>query len=139
MPGYNQVGDIATHTADGRELNVVWDELQAIMADANSRRTVIEGLLARHITVPVEDIVASVSAEELELASEFGEPVGLRAAPKSIPVGSKFSWTDKALRFTWQYLYPDIRSVLLLLIPGTAFLLGFVLCQACTRELGERK
>ena len=105
MPrGFNQSGDLLTVTADGRSLNTVWNELQEVMEMANARRSGIDDLLTREVTVAAEDIVEGNSTEELELASEFGEPKGIRGAPDYLTRGAKFEWYDIAARFTWMYL-----------------------------------
>jgi hypothetical protein len=105
MPrGYNESGDLVIRTADGRELNVIWTEIQEAMRFASERRSGLDDLLTRNVVVAAEDIIEAVGTEELEIASEFGEPSGVRAAPGYLTRGAQFQWFDKASRFTWQYL-----------------------------------
>ena len=49
-------------------------------------------------------IPQSISDESFELASEYGEPQGLRAPSEYLLLGYKFDDYDKATRYTWKFL-----------------------------------
>lgn len=103
MPrGYNAAGDVITQTIDGRNLNDIWTEIQASLQVQNNRRQRIVELLTFPVTQPIED-VPQISNANFELASEYGEPVGLRGGDY-FSMGYSFDWYDIAIRYTWKYL-----------------------------------
>lgn len=101
--GYNSAADIVTRTADGRELNDIWDEFQATVTIQNETRQRIIDLLTFPVTNVIED-VAQFGTEEFEEASEFGVPKGIRPSTNVLSLGYTFKWYDIAGRFTWQFL-----------------------------------
>ncbi len=101
--GFNTEGDVLTQTPDGRDLNDIWREFIAALAIHNAARQNIVDLLTFPVTVPIEDVPQTTS-EDFEEASEFGEPVGIRAVVDYFQLGYDFKWYDLAIRFTWKFL-----------------------------------
>jgi hypothetical protein len=100
--GYNTEGDVLTQTIDGRDLNSIWDDFQQALAQWNAGRSQMVAALSFGVTNPVED-VPQASMIDFEVATEFGEPVGIRGAD-FFSLGYDFEWYDVAARFTWKYL-----------------------------------
>lgn len=101
--GYNSAADIVTRTADGRELNDIWDEFQATVAIQNASRQRIIDLLTFPVTQVIED-VPQFGTEDFEEASQYGVPKGIRPTASVLSLGYTFKWYDIANRFTWQFL-----------------------------------
>lgn len=100
--GYNTAGDVLTQTVDGRNLNDIWGEFQAVLNMHNEARQNLVNLLTFPVSSPIED-VPQILGDEFEEASEFGEPKGLRGGDY-FSLGYDFKWYDVAVRYTWQYL-----------------------------------
>lgn len=101
--GINSAGDIVTRTADGFDLNAIWDEFQETLNVWNEARSRIVDILTFPVTVMVED-VPIVGGEDFEKASEFGVPKGVRPGVDFYWMGYDFDWYDLAARFTWKFL-----------------------------------
>lgn len=101
--GYNAAGDVLTQTADGRDLNDVWNEFQATIAIANERRQSLIDLLVFPVTNIIED-VPQFGGGDFEEMSEYGVPQGIRPTTNVLSLGYTFKWFDLAARFTWQFL-----------------------------------
>jgi hypothetical protein len=57
------------------------------------------------VTNVIEDVFQGGDTVDFERASEFGVPVGVRAAaPTYFSLGFSFGWWDLAVRYTWQFL-----------------------------------
>lgn len=100
--GTNTEGDVLTQTVDGRDLNEVWNEIQATLSAWNEGRTKLVSALTFGVTQPIED-VPQIALGDFEEASEFGEPVGIRGGD-FFSMGYTFKWYDVAVRYTWKYL-----------------------------------
>jgi hypothetical protein len=101
--GYNASADVLTQTADGRDLNEIWNEFQATVAIQNEERQRIIDLLTFPVTQVIED-VPQFGTEDFEEASEYGVPKGIRPEADVLSLGYTFKWYDIANRFTWQFL-----------------------------------
>lgn len=102
--GYSTAGDIVRETIDGRPISDLWTEFHSTLDIINNQRNQVTNLLSFR-TVASADLVAQTTEDEpFELASEFGEPTGLRPAPALLKVGYPFHDFDKATRFTWRFL-----------------------------------
>lgn len=101
--GYNARADVLTMSADGRDLNEIWDEFQAVVALQNADRQRIIDLLTFPVTNVIED-VPQFGTEDFEEASEYGVPKGVRPTGSVLSLGYTFKWYDIANRFTWQFL-----------------------------------
>ena len=103
--GYNTAGDVlVSTTADGVDLNLLWQEVRDALALWNSERSAITQLLAHGVNTPADAVPQSSSEASFELASEFGEPKGLHAPSKTLLLGATFNDYDLASRFTWKFL-----------------------------------
>ncbi len=102
--GIHAMGDIVTQTADGVDLNRLWNEFQASMNIFNEKRDSLVRLLTYPITAPTEDVFQGGSQAEFEDASEYGLPVGYRPAVSSATMGFDFKWRDLGGYFTWEFL-----------------------------------
>jgi hypothetical protein len=100
--GYNTEGDVLTQTIDGRLLNDIWNDFQQSLLQWNAGRNQMVSALSFPVTAIVED-VPQTSIIDFEVATEFGEPVGVRGA-SYFSLGFDFEWYDVAARFTWKYL-----------------------------------
>lgn len=102
--GYNAAGDVLTRTSDGRDLNNLWNEFQATLALQNAQRQPIIDFLTFGVTNIIEDVVQAGSGANFEIASEYGEPVGVRTKLQYLSLSYDFQWYDIAARYTWQFL-----------------------------------
>ena len=103
LQGYNAAADIVTRTADGFDLNAIWNEFQTTMALQNAERQRMISLLTFPVTTPIER-VPQISGADFEKASEYGEPRGIRPQGAYWRLGYDFDWYDLAARFTWKFL-----------------------------------
>ncbi|MGV7252800.1 hypothetical protein PJJ30_28775 [Mycobacterium kansasii] len=103
--GYNTEGDVLVNTtADGVDVNALWDEVQTVLSAWNAERGAVASLLSRHTINAADAVPQSIADESFELASEFGEPESLRAPSNAILLGNTLEDYDKAGRFTWKFL-----------------------------------
>lgn len=101
--GYNAAADIVTQTADGRDLNAIWNEFGETLNVWNAGRQKLVDLLTYPVDNLIEDVPA-VGGEDFEEASEFGEPKGIRPGVDFFSMGYDFKWYDLAARYTWKFL-----------------------------------
>lgn len=115
--GYSTAGDVlVSQTADGIDLNSLWADAAAVMTEWNKRRSALAALVS-YSTVNVGDAIPqSVGGDHFEVASEFGEPTGLRAEPDALVLGYSFEDWDLGTRFSWRFLRSasaeQVRSVI---------------------------
>lgn len=102
--GFATTGDLITQTADGRDLNELWNEFQAVNEEYNRQRQAIVDFLTYSVNTPVEEVPILGSQGDFEEASEFGVPRAYRPEFDSYSMGFGFKWYDLANRFTWQFL-----------------------------------
>lgn len=107
--GINSRGDIVTRTADGHDLNAIWDEFQATLNVWNAGRSKIVDILTYPVQQLIEDVPV-VGGGDFEKASEFGVPKAIRAGVDFFWMGYDFDWYDLAARFTWMFLADAPRS-----------------------------
>ncbi|ORA58704.1 hypothetical protein BST23_25330 [Mycolicibacterium elephantis] len=112
--GYGTEGDVVPRvieTADGVDLNRVWDEFDQTLREWNQRAADLAGLLSYWHTNAADPIPRSFNQHLFERASEFGEPVSIRPGGYEL-VGYDFEDYDAATRFTWKFLRDaDARQV----------------------------
>lgn len=101
--GYNAAADLVTQTVDGFDINELWADFAKTVAIANEARTKIIQLLTFPVTKNIER-VAQVSSARFEVASEYGEPRGIRPGTSYFNLGYDFEWYDLAARYTWKFL-----------------------------------
>jgi len=100
--GVNTEGDVLTTTTDGRDLNQLWADFQAILGAWNAQRQAIINFLTFTVTEPVED-VPQVPTVDFEEASEFGEPKRIRGV-SYFSLAYDFRWYDIGVSYTWKFL-----------------------------------
>jgi hypothetical protein len=103
--GISTHGDVLVNiTADGVDLNEVWDEVQQVMEMYNAERKSITDLLSIK-TVNIADAIAqSVTSDSFEEATEFGAPRAIRPPSDVLKLGYRFKDYDLALRSSWKFL-----------------------------------
>jgi hypothetical protein len=103
--GYNVAGDVLVNeTADGVNLNAIWDELGRALAAYNTQRSTIVRLLSYPTTAVADVIPQSVDGESFEIATEMGIPTALREPADYLRLGYNFQDYDKRLSATWKFL-----------------------------------
>lgn len=102
--GTHVAADIVTQTADGTDLNVVWNDFMSLLNVVNTSRQALINFLTFGVGQPTELVTQPGQGVDFEEASEFGEPVGSRIIPAYFNLGYTFKWYDLAARYTWQYL-----------------------------------
>ena len=101
--GYNSAADLVTQTVDGFDINDLWADFAASVKIANEARTKVIQLLTFPVTQNIER-VSQVSSARFEVASEYGEPRGIRPGTSFFNLGYDFEWYDLAARYTWKFL-----------------------------------
>jgi len=109
--GYSTEADVVTQTADGRDLNAMWDEFQATLEVWNQARSALVALFTFPVASLIED-VPQVGESTFEEASEFGVPKSVRPELAFFSLGYDFKDYDLATRYTWKFLRDaDARQV----------------------------
>jgi hypothetical protein len=111
--GVNVRGDVLVdRTADGVDLNHVWDEFRDLLQLWNTERTSLTDLLMFKTTATGEAVPQNVAVPSFEEATEFGVPKSANAPGDSLLLGYQFKDMDLSGRFTWKFLRDaDIRQV----------------------------
>lgn len=102
--GTNTTGDLITTTADGVDLNTLWNEFQTVNDEYNAARQAVVDFLTYSVANPTEEVPVLGSQGDFEEASEFGVPRSYRPEFNHYSMGFGFKWYDLANRFTWQFL-----------------------------------
>lgn len=103
--GYAASADLLTQTVDGVDLNTLWNDYQAALAQYNADRNRLINFLTFSVSNPIEEVpVIGKGGAEFELASEYGVPKAYRPDVDSYNFGYDFQWYDIASRFTWRFL-----------------------------------
>lgn len=100
--GTNERADVVVQAADGTDLNEFFNEIQATLALRNAQRNRLIDMLTFNVTSPI-DLVGVPSNAQFEVASEYGQPVGIRGG-KRFNRGYTFNFYDLAVRYTWMFL-----------------------------------
>lgn len=101
--GYGASGDILTRTRDGQDLNKMWADYQALLANFNAARQPLIDLLSFSTTQLTEDIVQP-GQEQFEEATEFGIPQSIRPQVAPVARAYPFKWYDIRASYTFQFL-----------------------------------
>jgi hypothetical protein len=101
--GYNTSGDILTRTRDGQDLNKIWDQYQAALAEFNKQRQPLIDLFSYSVNQVIDEIVQP-GQEAFEESTEFGIPSGIRPAPQPLSRAFPFKWFDTRAAYTFQFL-----------------------------------
>ncbi|MGB7234434.1 MAG: hypothetical protein WBD41_00505 [Rhodococcus sp. (in: high G+C Gram-positive bacteria)] len=103
--GYNTAGDVLVNrTADGVDLNLIWQEAQQALALANAERTSLASLISYPTTSVADPVAQAVGGDHFEESSEMGEPTGIRSGAAPLLMGYNFKDFDLAARLTWKFL-----------------------------------
>ncbi|YCU54387.1 hypothetical protein ACRYGY_05970 [Mycobacteroides abscessus] len=103
--GVSVAGDVLVNeTADGVNLNDIWNEVQAALRVYNEHRSTIVRLLSYPTTAVADVIPQSVEGESFEIATEMGIPTALREPADYLRLGYNFQDYDKRLSATWKFL-----------------------------------
>ncbi|NKR27515.1 hypothetical protein GS479_19360 [Rhodococcus hoagii] len=103
--GYNSEGDVLVNkTADGVDLNRVWDEVASVMSRWNKQRSSLASLISYSTTNIADAMPQVVQGAKFEKASEYGEPEGHRPNPDAMLLGYDFDDWDVGARMTWKFL-----------------------------------
>lgn len=100
--GFNERSDVAVQAADGSDINEMWAEIAQILAIRNSQRDRLIDAFTFPVVNEVE-IVATPATGQFEVASEYGQPMGLRGG-KRFNRGYTFEFYDLAVRYTWMFI-----------------------------------
>ncbi|MWB98305.1 hypothetical protein [Agromyces seonyuensis] len=105
MPrGFNVGADVLTRTADGVDLNLIWNEFNDALTAWNAGRSAVAALFSFPTVDSFVQYAVGEGDLELELASEFGVPTSGRAEPDYARMGFPLDWYDKAKRYTRKFL-----------------------------------
>jgi hypothetical protein len=103
--GYNASADLLTATADGVDLNTLWADYQAALAQYNADRDRLVNFLSFPVSDPIEEVpIVGHGGAEFEEASEYGVPKSYRPEVDHYNFGYDFKWYDIASRYTWRFL-----------------------------------
>lgn len=108
--GFNERSDVVVQAADGTDLNEMWREIQATLAVRQQQRN----QLIDEFTFRVSDVIETVAVPsdvDFEVASEFGQPKGIRGG-KTFNRGYDFQFYDLAVRYTWMFIAEANRAQL---------------------------
>ena len=109
--GYASSGDLVTHTADGVDLNDLWDTAAlALEIFAEQQQSLID-LLTFPVETPVEVVpqIGEISFDEL---TEYGIPTSAQLQVEMWSMGYDLRHYGKRLGYTWMFLADaDARQV----------------------------
>lgn len=108
--GFNERADVII-AADGTDLNEFWNEVQETIRLRNADRSRIIDALTFRVTGVIEQVTVP-SEVDFEEASEYGQPVGIRAGATRLFRGFDFKFYDLAVRYTWMFLAEADRGQL---------------------------
>ena len=111
--GYHTAADVTarvTETADGVDLNEIWNEQVSALSILNEHRTTLASLLSYTTTDAALAVAQGPDAGvKMELASEFGVPSAYRPNQDYLRMGLPFKDWDTRSAFTWKFLR-DVSS-----------------------------
>lgn len=102
--GINVAADILTRTADGVDLNVLWNEFADSLTEWNVGRDAIIALFNSPTTDSFAMLPNGGDSFELEKASQFGVPQAKRVTPNQLRMGFPLEWTDSRTAYTRAFL-----------------------------------
>lgn len=106
----SQADVLVNSTADGIDLNVIWDEWAAMLDVWNEERTSIASLLSFNTTLRGEAVPQTLAQIRFEEASEFGVPASGRADAEVLLLGHTFKDHDLRLETTWSFCVTPIQG-----------------------------
>lgn len=96
-------GDLITQTADGIDLNALWDSFSGSLAIYNEAMDALIQVLTYPVTTPIEPVV-QVGDMTFEEASEMGIPRGAGLPIEVFQMGYDLRHYDKRNAYTWMFL-----------------------------------
>jgi len=103
--GVSVAGDVLVNqTADGVNLNDIWNEVRQALDLYNVHRSTITRLLSYHTTAVADVIPQSVEGDSFEIATEMGIPTALREPADYLRLGYNFQDYDKRISASWKFL-----------------------------------
>jgi len=102
--GYNSTGDLLTLTSDGFDLNELWDEFVDVVNLNNEPRDNMVSFLTFPVTEPVERVPQAGNLVNFEVATEYGEPRGVRVKLTYFSLAYDIEWYDVGVRYTYRFL-----------------------------------
>ncbi|WP_029263500.1 MULTISPECIES: hypothetical protein [unclassified Microbacterium] len=102
--GISTQSDILTRTADGVNLNRLWNEFVDDLAAWNETRNVIANLFASNTSESFALLPNGGSTVTMEKSSEFGVPTASRVTPEQLRMGFPLEWFDAGVRYTRRFL-----------------------------------
>jgi len=104
-------GDLVTVTADGIDLNALWNTFSESTAIYNEAMDALIGLLTYPVTTPIEPVV-QIGEVTFEEATEIGVARGAGLPIDVFQMGYDLRHYDKRNAFTWMFLADaDARQV----------------------------
>jgi hypothetical protein len=104
-------GDLVTVTADGIDLNALWNSFAESIAIYNEAMDDLIALLTYPVTTPVEPVV-QIGETTFEEATEMGIPRGSGLPIEVFQMGYDLRHYDKRTAYTWMFLAEaDARQV----------------------------
>lgn len=104
-------GDLVTVTADGIDLNALWNSFAESISIYNEAMDDLIALLTYPVTVPVEPVV-QIGETTFEEATEMGVPRGAGLPIEVFQMGYDLRHYDKRTAYTWMFLADaDARQV----------------------------
>lgn len=103
--GYSALADVIQSTADGRDINELFNEFRQAAELANENQQRFIDLLTYSTDSPVVSVLQTLGAGAgFEEASEYGIPQSSRASLQTLNMGATFKWWDNRWASTWRYL-----------------------------------
>lgn len=100
--GFNQAADVV-RAADGTDLSQFWQEVLDTIQMRNENRNTLLDELTTDIS-GISEVINPPTEVEFEEASEFGQPVGMKATSTRFFRGYDFKFYDLAVRYTWMFI-----------------------------------
>ena len=108
--GFNERADVMVAAADGTDLNEIYREIQQTLELRKRLRNQLVDQFTFRVT-EVIDQVAVPSDVDFEVATEYGQPKGVRGGQK-FARGYDFQFYDLAVRYTWMFIAEATRAQL---------------------------
>lgn len=102
--GTNSTGDLLTRTSDGFDLNTLWDEFIDVVNINNEPRDNLVSFLTFNVTDPVDRVPQAGNLVNFEVATEYGEPRGVRVKLTYFSMAYDLEWYDVGVRYTYRFL-----------------------------------
>lgn len=104
LRGIRTEGDVLVdRTADGIDLNVIWQEIVGVLEQWNSHRLALASLLAYPTTEVASPVPQNITSESFEEASEFAVPKAI-SQDGALLMGYTLRDYDLRYAYTWRFL-----------------------------------